>query len=73
MWFAYDGCGISFGRNVVCEQDACDVGRLTPERFPLRTWVMLSGHLVLPEGWHGVSRDLQHLSFVEDPEREVER
>ena len=42
-------------------------------RFPLRTWVMLSGHLVLPEGWHGVLRDLQHWSFAEDPEREVER
>ena len=24
-----------------------------PGGFPLRTWVMLSGHLVLPEGWHG--------------------
>ena len=42
-------------------------------RFPLRTWVMLSRHLVLPEGWHGVLRDLQHWSFAEDPEREVER
>ena len=44
-----------------------------PGGFPLRTWVMLSGHLVLPEGWHGVSRDLQQWSFAEDPEREVER
>ena len=34
---------------------------------------MLSGHLVLPEGWHGVSRDLQHWSVAEDPERGVER
>ena len=40
-----------------------------PGGFPLRTWVMLSGHLVLPEGWHGVSRDLQQWSFAEDPER----
>ena len=30
---------------------------------------MLSGHLVLPEDWHGVLRDLQHWSFAEDPER----
>ena len=39
-----------------------------PGGFPLRTL----GH-VLPEGWHGVSRDLQHWSFVGNPEREVER
>ena len=34
---------------------------------------MLIGHLVLPEGWHGVSRDLQQWSFAGNPEREVER
>ena len=34
---------------------------------------MLIGHLVLPEGWHGVQRDLQHWSFADYPEREVER
>ena len=30
---------------------------------------MLIGHLVLPEDWHGVQRDLQHWSFAEYPER----
>ena len=42
---------------------------IDPGGFPLRTLAMLSGHLVLPESWHGVSRDLQHWSFAEDPER----
>ena len=47
--------------------------RITLEGFLCEPWATLSGHLVLPEGWHGVSRDLQHWSFAEDPEREVER
>ena len=34
---------------------------------------MLVGHLVLPEGWHGVRQDLQHWKFAEYPERWVER
>ena len=35
----------------------------TLEGFLCEPWVMLVGHLVLPEGWHGVRQDLQHWKF----------
>ena len=67
MWFAYDGCGISLGRNVVENKMLVmlvDSGKVSFANLGHVEWTSCTTRRL---AWS--LRDLQHWSFAEDPER----
>ena len=67
MWFAYDGCGISFGRDVVESKMLVmlvDSGMVSFANLGHVEWTSCTTRRL---AWS--LRDLQYWSFAEDPER----